>query len=308
MTEQRKPNKVLIIGGSGFLSGTLAQKAISRGDQVWTLTRSLRPLPAQAVNLVADRKDQAAFKRVIEGEQTNWDMVIDCIAYSPEDILQDLSVLEGLAGHLVFVSTDFVYDPPFRQFPQTEDTEHYTNEGYGYQKRLAELALIRNPGELPWTIVRPCHIYGPGSLLGCLPAHSRDAELIDRIKSGAPLKLVGGGYFLQQPVLARDLAELLLDLQGNPNTYSQVLNAAGPEVVESRQYYQIIAELLGHQVKIQEIPIGPYLSENPNASSFLCHRFYDLRKAHSLGVRLPDTPLRQGLQEHIESLLNTAQE
>ena len=248
MTEHQKPNKVLIIGGSGFLSGTLAQRALSRGNQVWTLTRGYRPLPAQAVNLIADRQDPAAFKRVIEGEQTNWDMVIDCIAYTPEDIQQDLSVLEGLAGHLVFVSTDFVYDPLLRQFPQTEDTDHYASDGYGYQKRLAELVLIRYAGELPWTIVRPCHIYGPGSQLGCLPAHSRDAELLDRIQSGAPLRLVGGGYFLQQPVLARDLADMLLDLQGNRSTFSQVLNAAGPEVVESRQYYQIIAEILDCQV------------------------------------------------------------
>jgi nucleoside-diphosphate-sugar epimerase len=303
MTEQRKSNRILIIGGSGFLSGTLAQRAVSRGDHVWTLTRGRRPLPALATNLIADRQDLAAFKRVIENAKTKWDLVIDCIAYSPEDVQQDLNVLEGLAGHLVFVSTDFVYDPPFRQFPQTEDTDHYTNEGYGYQKRQAELALIRYPGELPWTIVRPCHIYGPGSQLGCLPAHSRDAELIDRIQSGESLRLVGGGYFLQQPVLARNLADLLLDLQGNQSTYSQVLNAAGPEVVESRQYYQIVAEILGRQVKIEEIPVGPFLAENPNANSFLCHRFYDLRNAQRLGIRLPGTPLRQGLREHVESLL-----
>jgi nucleoside-diphosphate-sugar epimerase len=303
MTKQRKPNKVLIIGGSGFLSGTLAERAISRGYHVWTLTRGRRHLPAKTINLIADRQDRAAFKQVIEDTLTTWDMVIDCIAYSPEDILQDLSVLQGLTGHLVFVSTDFVYDAAFRQFPQNEDTEHFTIEGYGYQKRLAELALVRYPGDLPWTIVRPCHIYGPRSLLGCLPAHSRDADLIDRINAGEPLRLVGGGHFLQQPVLARDLSDMLLDLQNNQNTYSQVLNAAGPDVVESWRYYQIIAEILECDVKIEEIPVGPYLAENPNASSFLCHRFYDLRKAQSLGVQLPGTPLRQGLEEHVESLL-----
>jgi nucleoside-diphosphate-sugar epimerase len=302
MAEQRKSDKVLIIGGSGFLSGTLAQRAISRGYQVWTLTRGQRLLPEPAVNLIADRQDPALFQRVIEGEQTNWDMVIDCIAYTPDDILQDLSVLEGLTGQLVFVSTDFVYDPSFRQFPQTEEIEHYVSEGYGYQKRLAELELIRYSGALPWTILRPCHIYGPGSLLGCLPAHSRDAELIDRIKAGKPLRLVGGGYFLQQPVLARDLADMMLDLQGNQNIYSQVLNAAGPEVVESRRYYQIIADILGCQVEIEEIPVALHLAENPHTSSFLCHRFYDLSKANSLGVQLPGTSLRQGLEEHIEGL------
>ena len=115
--------------------------------------------------------------------------------------------------------------------------------------------------------------------------------------------LVGGGYFLQQPVLARDLADFLLDLKGNQSTYSQVLNAIGPEVVESRRYYQLIAEILGQRVEIEEIPVGPYLAENPNTNSFICHRFYNLSKSQSLGIRLPGTPFRRGLQEHVESLL-----
>ena len=32
---------------------------------------------------------------------------------------------------------------------------------------------------MQWTILRPCHIYGPGSQLGCLPLHGRDPKLID---------------------------------------------------------------------------------------------------------------------------------
>ena len=35
--------KVLVIGGSGFLSGTLARTALSQGHQVWTITRGQRP-------------------------------------------------------------------------------------------------------------------------------------------------------------------------------------------------------------------------------------------------------------------------
>ena len=144
--------------------------------------------------------------------------------------------------------------------------------------------------------MRPCHIYGPGSELGCLPAHSRDPELIDRMKAGEPLKLVGGGHFLQQPVLASDLADFILDLKGNKNTYGQVLNAAGPDVIESRTYYAIIADILGVDLDIEEISVKPYLAENPHASSFICHRFYDLSKVHDLGIPLPSTPIAQGLE------------
>lgn len=178
MTNYSGQSKVLIVGGSGFLSGTLAQSAISRGDQVWTITCGQRSLPDGSINLIADRHDELAFARVVDGAQTNWDIVIDCIVFEPKDIQQDILVFEKRASHLVFVSTDFVYAPQYRQYPQREDASDYVTEGYGYQKRLSELALIHYTGGLPWTVVRPCHIYGPGSELGCLPAHSRDIDLI----------------------------------------------------------------------------------------------------------------------------------
>ena len=120
MSNSSSQSKVLVVGGSGFLSGTLARRAILRGNQVWTLTRGFRSLPENSINLIADRQDKGAFEHVIHTAQTKWDIVIDCIAYTPEDIQQNVTVLEGLAEHLVFVSTDFVYDPKHRQFPQRE--------------------------------------------------------------------------------------------------------------------------------------------------------------------------------------------
>ena len=138
--------------------------AVARGCNVWIITRGQRPIPGGVISLVADRHDQAAFKQVIIGAQTEWDLVIDCIAYKPEDIRQDIEVFGNRAHHLIFVSTDFVYDPFNRQFPQPEDSAHYQTEGYAYQKRLCELELINSDtGTMAWTTVRPSHIYGPGS-------------------------------------------------------------------------------------------------------------------------------------------------
>jgi nucleoside-diphosphate-sugar epimerase len=302
MTRPTKNSKILIIGGSGFLSGTIVLHAVLRGCRVWTITRGQRQMPTGAVNLIADRHQDSAFQQAIEAASAHWDMVIDCIAFTPKDIKQDIDVFRGRTDHLVFISTDFVYDPQHRQFPQTEETDHYDETGYGLQKRLSEKELVKSGGEISWTIVRPTHIYGPGSELGCLPAHSRDPNLIARMDAGERIKLVGGGYFLQQPILARDLADFVLDLQDNPRTYGQILNAAGPEVLESRQYYERIAQILGAEFRIEEVPVAPYLAENPLASSFLCHRFYEMGKAVELGIPLPVTPLTQGLQEQIEHL------
>jgi nucleoside-diphosphate-sugar epimerase len=293
--------KILILGGSGFLSGALARTALEQGHQVWTLTRGQRPLPEGVTGLVADRHDGAALRQVVNEANTTWDLVIDCIGYTPVDVQQDIELFGERGGHLIFVSTDFVYDPRQRRFPQPEESEHYLQEGYGGQKRLCELELLRQ--EMAWTIIRPTHIYGPGSRLGCLPAHGRDPELITRLRAGEPLRLVGGGYFLQQPILAQDLAELILSCAGKTVCYRQIYCAAGPEVIESRTYYQIIADILGVELFVEELPVNHYLADNPDAANFLCHRFYDLSKLQAAGLAVPRTSMAAGLRQHVESLL-----
>jgi nucleoside-diphosphate-sugar epimerase len=295
--------RLLVIGGSGFLSGTLARRAIARGHQVWTVSRGQRPLPEGVTGIIAERHDREGFTAALAAAGVTWDLAVDCIAFTHDDIALDLAALAGRAAHLVFVSTDFVYDPAHRRVPQGEEAERYLSEGYGGLKRQAELVLERSGGELPWTTVRPCHIYGPGSQLGCLPLHGRDPRLIERLRAGEPLRLVGGGHFLQQPVLARDLADLFLSLAGNPATYRQTYCAAGPDIVESRAYYQIVADALGVPLAVEEVPVSAHLREHPEAAPFLCHRVYDMTKLRASGAAVPSTPLVDGLREHVASLL-----
>ncbi len=298
--------RILILGGSGFLSGTLARRAVESGHRVWAVTRGRRsPLPG-VIPLTADRQDSAALAQALAGANTEWDLVVDCIAYDPADVRQDIDLLRERARHLIVVSTDFVYDPAQRHLPQAEEPAAYTNAGYGGKKRLAELELLQGEtGSMQWSVVRPCHIYGPGSQLGCLPLHGRDPQLIRRLRDGEPLKLVGGGYFLQQPVLARDLADTILSLSANAAAYGQIFNVSGPDTVESRTYYQIIADVLGVSLTVEEVPVAQALAERPESVPFFCHRIYDLSRLRASGAAMPGTPLAQGLAEHVASLLET---
>jgi len=295
---------LLIIGGSGFVSGTLARTAISVGWSVWVVTRGQRELPCGVTALVADRHDHAAFENAIRSANRRWDLVVDCIGYEPADQKQNVSVFRALAKHLVFISTDFVFDPARRTFPQPEDATHYAMNGYGGNKRLSELELLNaDTGDLRWTILRPCHIYGPGSQLGCLPLHGRDPKLIEKIRSGIPLQLVGGGHFLQQPIFARDLANVILSIAGNTKVNKQIFCAAGPEIIESREFYRIIAETLGVDLKMEEVSVTQHLAAHPDSAPFLCHRIYDLSKMRTEGLTVPATPVRDGLREHVQSFL-----
>ena len=292
------------------MSGTLAQVALARGLNVWAVTRGQRPLPDGVTGLIADRHEAGAFARAIGGTNQQWDMVIDCIGFTPQDARQDIDLFQSLTPHLVFVSTDFVYDPARRQLPQGEETDHYLKPdsgagslAYGGKKRAAELELIKaDTGSMAWTIVRPCHIYGPGSRLGCLPLHGRDPQLLERLRAGESLKLVGGGHFLQQPILAADLSELMLNLYGNEQTHGQVFCTTGPDTIESRDFYRIIADILGVGLSIDEVSVSQHLADHPEAAPFMCHRMYSMDKLRACGVPTPNTSIEEGLRQHIASL------
>lgn len=297
--------KILILGGSGFVSGTVASTALLQGHEVWIMTRGQKTVPKGVKALVANRHDAAAFEKAINETDCHWDAVIDCICFTPEDAKQDIDQFKNRTDHLIWISTDFVYDPRKRWFPQTEKNMNFLkDDSYGAKKRLCELEFINgNLGKMVYTALRPAHIYGPGSNLGCLPQEGRNPELISKIMEGQPLLLVGGGYFLQQPIFASDLAELMLSCIENKNTYNEIFCTMGPDIIESRKYYETIADYFDKDAIIEEIPVDQYLLEHPDASSFMCHRIYDLSKLKNAGVKLPSTSIRDGLYKHVESLL-----
>lgn len=297
--------KLLVVGGSGHVSGAQARAALAAGHDVWAVTRGRRPLPAGVTSVIADRHDPEAFKQAVAGQNTVWDLVVDCIGFDVPDIRQDITIFRQRAKQLVFVSTDFVYDPARRKFPQPEESDFWEiSVDYGRKKRLCEEELINgDTGDMAWTVVRPCHIYGPTSQLGCLPLHGRDPELIQKLRNGSPLELVGGGRFLQQPVRAEDLAETILSAAGNRSAFNRIFNVAGPDIIESRHYYQIIADVLGVELKVKEIPVDAYLAEHPEKAPFMCHRIYDRCALNAAGLRVPSTPIEEGLRLHVEGLL-----
>lgn len=292
--------KLLILGGSGALSRRVAELALSQGHAVWTLTRGIRPLPEGVVSLRADRADDDAVRAVLAAAETRWDACIDCTAQTPENARQDVTVVARYTDRFVVVSTDSVYDPHFKTVPQDESNEHYlTDGGYGATKRLMEEVFLREGQHLRWTIFRPGHIFGEGFQLGCYPEQSRQPDLLSQIRTGKPMRLVGGGEFLIHPIYVDDLALALLDCVDNPKTYREIFCIGGVDTVTNAEYYRILGRLTGHPVTIWEIPLAGYLEAHPQYSGHLCHRSYDLTKLRSAGVRMPQVTLEEGLRRQV---------
>jgi nucleoside-diphosphate-sugar epimerase len=298
----------LILGGSGFVSGAMAAFGLARGHAVYTLTRGVR-LPAAGVNpILADRNDPAAVAAAFRDAPRFFDAVVDCIGFTAAHAEQDLALFfppdaPPRAGHLVFLSSDFVPSAVDRPFFIDETYDRFDSFPYAAGKRAAEVTLLSAAAGrgLPITVLRPCHIYGPGSLLGCLPLHGRDPQLVARLRRQEPLRLLGGGHFLQHPIYVDDLCALAFACARTPRTRGQLYFAAGPDVIESRRFYQLIAECLRLPITIEEAPITPYLREHPDHLPFCCHRLYRLDKLIGHGLPVPATDVRTGLTRHLAS-------
>lgn len=296
--------KLLLIGGSGQLSGRVAQLAVEAGHQVWALTRGSRPLPEGVIALKADRNNDAETARALEQTGVHWDAAIDCICMNADHARQDLQLLRQYTGRLAVVSTDSVYAPDHKQVPQTEESDHYMQDGgYGAQKRqMEETFLAAQETAIHWTLFRPGHIFGPGFKLGCFPEHSRQDGLLEHIRADRPLELVGGGAYLIHPIFVDDMALCLLDCLENPHTFNQIFCVGGPDVITNAAYYQCIGRLTGHPVTIHTIPEEGYLQAHPEYSGHLCQRCYSLQKLLDAGVRMPSTTLEEGLRRQIQWL------
>ena len=82
---------------------------------------------------------------------------------------------------------------------------------------------------------------------------------------------------------------------------------AGPDIVESRKYYEIIAEALNVELKVKSIDFDTYLAEHPGHRQFLCHRIYKLDDLKNAGLYVPATPLDEGIKKHTLALLEYQQ-
>lgn len=299
----------LIIGGSGGLSSVVAGLAMKE-YRVWTVTRGFRELPKGVNPIKADRNDPEKLREALDAQNVRWDVVFDCICMNREHAEADLEILPRYTDRLVVVSTDSVYDGRYKRIPENEEGICVDEKGntaectYAGNKRHMEEVFIRNMktggSGLNITIFRPGHIYGPGFLLGCFPEHCRQKELPELMLKGMPLRLVGMGTYIIHPIYVDDLAGALVDCAGNAKTFNRVFCIGGPEAVENRRYYEIIAECLGVKPIIEEVPLNGYLERHSEYSGHLCHRIYDLSKLKAAGVRMPSVSLKEGIARTLD--------
>ncbi len=143
--------RILILGGTAFLSSEIARQAVAAGHLVTCLARGSAAEPPPGVRWVkADRSLGADSYVQVAGD---WDAVID-VARDPVPATEALAALADRTGHWTFVSSCSVYadhstpgateDAGLLQ-PLPPGTES-TPENYGESKAAIEQETVRAAG------------------------------------------------------------------------------------------------------------------------------------------------------------------
>ena len=153
---------VLVLGGTGWLSGRIAATWADAGASVTCLARGAREAPYGTTLVAGDRDAADAYDEVARRE---WDEVVD-ISSNPVHVAAALEALAPRSRHWTYISTVSVYasnDEPGADesaellVPAGPDDE----EDYGRAKVRAE-ASVRDALGFRAAIVRPGLIVGPG--------------------------------------------------------------------------------------------------------------------------------------------------
>ncbi|MGJ7907049.1 NAD-dependent epimerase/dehydratase family protein [Actinopolyspora sp. H202] len=249
--------RILVLGGTVFVSHAIATEAVRRGHEVSCAARGTSgAVPPGATLLPVDRDAPGEIERLAG---SGFDAVIDVATHDLGWVRNALRALAETAGHWTFVSTINVYadtatryqtiDAPLLEpvtEPQRSAGARLTPEIYGGVKVASERAVREVVGDRA-LVVRPGLITGPGDNMdrfGYWPARFARGGRV--VVPGAP----------EQPIQhldVRDLAEWVVTAGelGITGTH----DAVGP-IRTLGSVLDEIAELAG-TADVQQVPVTP---------------------------------------------------
>lgn len=235
---------VLFIGGTGVISAAAAERAVAAGHQLTMLNRgneSLRPVPPEAELLRSDIRDPSSVRSVL-GDR-DFDVVVDFIAFTADQVATDIELFEGRTGQYVFISSASAYQKPPAHLPILESTP-LRNPFWQYSRNKieAENLLVEAYRErgFPATIIRPSHTYDRTQI----PLTGGWTD-IARMRDGLPVVVHGDGTSLWTLTHSTDFAKAFVGLLGLPQAVGDSYTITSDEFLTWNRIYELFAEAAG---------------------------------------------------------------
>jgi UDP-glucuronate 4-epimerase len=273
--------RVLVTGIAGFIGSHLAERLVSRGDQVVGLDnfdpfyaradkeRNLRELRQHVEIVEGDIRDRELLDRTLSREKLDAVVHLAALAgvrpsiatpwrYQEVNVVGTAHIAEAVLAHgidrLVFASSSSVYgdntEVPYRE---TDRVDHPASP-YAASKRAGELllrALHRVQG-LSSCSLRYFTVYGP---------RQRPEMAIHRfcrlIRAGEPVPMFGDGTSSRDYTFIDDIVDGTVGaLDGAPRGFT-IYNLGGTRPIALRDLVARIGAALGVEPVIAEQPLQP---------------------------------------------------
>lgn len=252
--------KVLFIGGTGNISAASSRLALDRKIDLYLLNRGIVNTPglenAQRINVDYHKPDE--LKKALKG--LSFDVIVNFIAFTPDDVMQDIEIFSGKAKQYIFISSASAYQKPLSHPVITESTP-LSNPFWEYSRNKIACEEILNKAyreySFPVTIVRPSLTYD--TVIPVSIGSWTDYTIIDRMKKGKKVIIHGDGTSLWTVTHSDDFAKAFIGLLGHQQAIGQSFHITSDEILNWNQIYEAVAEAVGVELNAVHI-----------ASDFIC--------------------------------------
>ncbi len=250
--------KVLFIGGTGNISTASSRLALAKGISLYHLNRGQTKNEISGVTTILG--DITKPEALTALKKHRWDVVVNFIAFTPEDIERDIALFKGKTKQYIFISSASCYQTPLTCPIITESTPLCNNLwDYSDGKIKCEDRLMKAYREegFPVTIVRPSLTYD--TVIPIAIGGFKEYTTADRILNGKEIIIHGDGTSLWTVTHADDFAKGFVGLLGLTTAIGHAFHITSDEILSWNMIYKILADSLGCEAKVVHI-----------ASDFIC--------------------------------------
>lgn len=282
--------KMLVTGGTVFISRYIAEYYIKKNYDVYVLNRN-RKTQSQGVKLIQADRHNIAHRL----QNYHFDIVIDT-AYTSDDVTKLLDAL-GSYGDYILISSSAVYSEKTPQ-PFNEDAILAANKfwgKYGTDKVEAEEILLeRNPNAY---IIRPPYLYGQMNNV------YREAFVFDCALAGRKFYLPKDGEMKLQFFHVHDLCRFI-DILLDCKPFWHIFNVGNKNTISIRKWVELCYQIAGSQAEFVNV------YKDIEQRNYFCFYDYEYQLDVSKQYKLMQNvkPMSQGLKESFDWYKNNIKE
>ncbi len=275
--------KILVTGGTVFVSRFVAEYFAKKGNQVYVLNRNSRPQSENVTLIEADRNHLGDLLK-----DYDFDVILDVTAYTKSDVENLVNALGEIKDY-VFISSSAVYPETLPQ-PFSEEQECGRNSvwgDYGSNKLEAEKFLREKVPQA--YILRPPYLYGP------MQNVYREPFVFDCAENDRTFCIPKDGSMKLQFFHVEDLCRFIeIILEKKPT--ERIYNVGNPKAVDINEWVKLCYDVVGKELRTVNVD-----ESHPQRSYFSFYDYeyvLDVAKQQAL---MPDVKsLVEGLKESYE--------